>query len=250
MIGRKYFQSAIRALGRDDPPEQVVIGDQTYNRVSIFKHDFFAATALYQGQSGKIVAKFGRRIGFIGLPMGWIGRSLVRHEARLYELVDGVPGIPRFTGRCGKNGFAHEFIEGHELTKGEFVNDTFFDRLTDLIEKLHGKDIAYVDMEKRENILVGDDGNPYLIDFQISWHLRRRHGGATWPARIILRVLKDADSYHLLKHRRRQRPDLMTIKEIDASRRPPLSISWHRVLFRPLTRLRRKALEKIEGESK
>ena len=41
---------------------------------------------------------------------------------------------------------------------------------------------------------------------------------------------------------------LITPEEWEASYRPPLSISWHRVLFRPWTHVRRKALRKIEGE--
>ncbi len=248
MSVRSYFQAAIRALGRDDLPERVEIRGQTYDRVRTFKHDFFAATGLYEGPSGKIVLKLGRRVGFLGLPMAWIGRLLVGHESWLYEIVDGVPGIPRFTGRWGDNGFAHEFVEGHELTKGEWVNDAFFDKLAAVIEALHRRGVAYVDLEKRENILVGDDGDPYLIDFQISWHLPANRGGRTWPARLLMRVLTDADNYHLLKHRRRQRPDLITAEEWEASYHPPLSISWHRVLFRPWTHVRRKALRKIEGE--
>ncbi len=248
MIGRAYFQAAIRALGRDDPAPEIVVAGRTYRRVKVFKHDFFAATALYQGPAGKIVLKLGRRARFLGLPLAWIGRFLVGHEVRLYELVDGIPGVPRFTGRWGDHGFAHEFIEGHELTRGDVVDDDFFDRLSATIEALHRLDAAYVDLEKRENILVGDDGRPYLIDFQISWHLPANRGGRTWPARMILRVLQDADRYHLLKHRRRQRPDLLSADEWQASYEPPLSISWHRVLFRPLTRLRRKALRQIEGD--
>lgn len=248
MIGRDYFRAAIRALGRDDPPERVTIGGRTYRRASIFKHDFFAATALYTGQHGKIIVKFGRRVRFLGLPMAWIGRLLVGHEARIYAMVDGIQGIPRFIGRWRDNAFAHEFVEGHELTRWEFVNDDFFSRLTELIEQVHRRDIAYVDMEKRENILVGDDGRPYLIDFQISWHVPPNRGGRTWPARLVLRMLQDADDYHLLKQRRRHRPDLMTPAETAASRQPPLTISWHRVLFRPLTKLRRKALRQIEED--
>lgn len=248
MIGREYLQAAIRALGRDDPPQQVVIGDQIYQRRNIFKHDFFAATALYEGATGKIVLKMGRRARFLGLPLAWAGRLLARHEARLYELVDGIEGVPRVIGRWGDNAFAHEFVEGHELAKGERVGDDFFEKLASLIAEIHSHDMAYVDLEKRENILVGDDGRPYLIDFQISWHVPANRGGRTWPVRLILRVLQDADRYHLLKHRRRQRPDLMTADEWTASREPPLSISWHRVLFRPFTKARRKALRQIEGD--
>ncbi|MBN1342458.1 MAG: hypothetical protein JXQ73_07245 [Phycisphaerae bacterium] len=249
MTLRKHLQHAIRALGADDLPKEITIAGVTYRRASVFKHDFFAATGLYQGPPGKIVLKLGRQARFLGLPLAWIGRLLVGHEARLYRLLDGIEGIPRFTGLWRDNAFAHEYVEGHQLTKAEKVNDEFFDRLTALIEELHRRDVAYVDMEKRENVLVGDDGRPYLIDFQISWHLPANRGGNTWPARLILKVLQDADSYHLLKHRRRQRPDQLTPEQWQASYEPPLSISWHRRLFRPFTKVRRKALRQIETGS-
>jgi hypothetical protein len=248
MSVRSYLQKSIRALGSDDPPEEIVVGGQPHRRAVIFKHDFFAATALYEGPCGKVVLKLGRRAGLLGLPLGWIGRLLAQHESRLYELLGGIDGIPRFLGRWRDYGLMHEFVEGHQLAKGERVNDAFFDRLEGLIDEVHRRDAAYVDLEKRENILVGDDGRPYLIDFQISWHLPPNRGGRTSAARFILDVLQASDHYHLLKHRRRQRPDLLTADQYTASYTPPIYISWHRYLFRPFTNLRRKALRHIEGE--
>jgi hypothetical protein len=250
MAIRRYLQQAIRALGPDEPPEQILVCGRVHRRVAIFKHDFFAATALYDGPCGKVVLKLGRTTRFLGVPLAWIGRLAARHESRLYELLDGVTGIPRFIGRWRDNGLMHEYIEGHQLAKGEWVNDQFFDRLTQLLDEVHRRDAAYVDMEKRENILVGDDGRPYLIDFQISWHLPPNRGGRTSVAKFVLRVLQASDRYHLLKHRRRQRPDLLTPAEFEASYQPPIYISWHRYLFRPFTKARRKALRRIEGNDR
>jgi hypothetical protein len=248
MTLRAYFQRAIRALGADEPPDQILVRGEPHRRATIFKHDFFAATALYEGPCGKVVLKLGRREPFLGFPLAWIGRVASRHEARLYELLDGIPGIPRFMGHWRDYGLMHEFIEGHQLAKGEWVNDEFFTRLTGLLNEVHRRDVAYVDMEKRENVLVGDDGRPYLIDFQISWHLPPNRGGRTSIARFALRVFQASDQYHLLKHRRRQRPDQLSAAEWDASYTPPIYISWHRYLFRPFTKARRRALRHIEGE--
>jgi serine/threonine protein kinase len=206
----------------------------------MFKHDFFAATGLYQSPSGEeVVLKMGRTASLMGLPMGWVGEILARHEARIYQITESVRGIPRCLARYSSTGLVHEFVRGRPLLRGDSVGDQFFPRLSDLLAELHARQVAYVDLEKPENILLGEDGNPYLIDFQISWHLPDRRGGRTWLARWILDVLQRADRYHLLKHWRRLRPDQLDESTIAASYAAPFWIRWHRLLFRPLTHLRR-----------
>lgn len=232
----------LRALGRDGLPERIDAAGCAYSHVGTFKHDFFAATALYQGPSGKIVLKVGRVAPLLGIPLDWIGAFLAKRESRLFRLLSSVDGIPRLVGRWGRTGIIHEFVEGEPLAKDTPLSDDFFPRLRAMLVEIHARGMAYVDLEKRENILVGTDGRPYLIDFQISWHLPPNRLGDTWIARWVLSVLQSADDYHLLKHWRRLRPDQLGPEQIARSHRPPFWIAWHRHLFRPLTMLRRRVL--------
>ncbi|HVP10389.1 MAG TPA: hypothetical protein VMV94_04280, partial [Phycisphaerae bacterium] len=188
------------------------------------------------------VLKVGRQASFYGLPMAWIGRLLTTHEVRVYKITESVDGIPRFFGRWGPTGLVHQFIEGRPLAKDDQVDDAFFPRLEAMLDSMHAMGVAYVDLEKRENILLGSDGHPYLIDFQISWHLPTNRGGRTWLAQWFLGVLQQADRYHLLKHWRRLRPDQLHEPAISHSYEPPFWIRWHRAIFRPLTLLRRQVL--------
>lgn len=235
----------LHALADEELPSEASLDGAIYRRARSFKHDFFAATGLYEGPRGRVVLKMGRQARLFGLPMAWIGRLLTRHEARLYGLVDDLPGVPRFLGAIGRNAFLHEYVEGRELNRDDRLPDDFFPRLAELIRAIHARGIAYVDLEKRENILLGDDGRPYLIDFQISWHWPANRGGDTWPARAWLRLLQSSDRYHLLKHWRRYRPDQLSPEQLSASQRPPIWISWHRLLFRPFTVVRRRILEHL-----
>jgi hypothetical protein len=233
----------LRALGRQsDLPSDILVNGIRYHRLTTFKHDFFAATGLYEGASGKVVLKIGRQASFYGIPMAWIGHSLTKHEARLYQIAESVDGVPAFVGRWGPTGLVHQFIEGRPLAKGDQVDDDFFPRLTAMLDHMHARNVAYVDLEKRENILLGTDGRPYLIDFQISWHVPDNRGGRTWVARTILEVLQQSDRYHLLKHWRRLRPDQLEGNVVARSYAPPFWIRWHRAVFRPLTLLRRQML--------
>ncbi|MFM8951864.1 MAG: hypothetical protein ACKOOF_02200 [Planctomycetaceae bacterium] len=67
--------------------------------------------------------------------------------------------------------------------------------------------MAHVDLHKRENILVDDDGRPHLIDFQISFALPRSNRLAARLCGGLMRLLQRCDDYHLFKHRLRHRPD-------------------------------------------
>lgn len=237
------------ALGKSNLPDTVQVAGRTYRQLRVFKHDFFAATGLYESDGRCAVIKFGRMAPLLGLPLGWLGRRMVGHEARLYERVNGIPGVPPFLGRIGDHGFAHEFAEGRDLRRDDHPNDEFFPRLECLMEAIHQRDVAYVDLEKRENVLLGDDQCPHLIDFQISWHWPERSGGHTAIARRILAVLQASDRYHLYKHWRRHRPDQLTPEQF-AKAEPPPWIAWHRAVFRPITLARRRILEWLGARSR
>lgn len=234
------------ALGKEAPPETIGLGDAAYRLERVFKHDFFAFTALYQGAHGRVVLKIGRRAPILGIPLSWIGRIHAWHESSVFREVDDLEIVPRFTGRHGRHGITHEYVPGHQLERGEHVPDDFFERLREGLAALHRRDLAYVDLEKPENVLVGDDGRPYLFDFQISYRWPFRRGGNLLPFRWLRQGLQSADRYHVRKLQRRTRPDQMSPAEIAAARRRPFPVElWTRVT-RPLVWLRRRLLSRID----
>lgn len=263
-MGEPVRHAWLRALGAAEMPADFVLPDGRYRHVRTFKHDFFAATGLYEGPSGKVVLKVGRAAPLLVLPMAWLGRWAAEHECDMYRLAQSVPGVPRCFGRIGETGFAHAFVEGHPLQKHEVVGDAFFSQLGGMIDALHALGMAYVDLEKRENILVGADGRPWLIDFQISYPgpgldgvIRRNWGpGALHRLaprglrRYLLTRLQHGDGYHLLKHQRRHRPDTLTPEQLAASYRVGWAVRVHRRLTRPLTLLRRGILKMLTGRSR
>lgn len=240
----------LKALGRGTAPAVIELRGHVYRLERVFKHDFFALTACYAGEAGKAVLKIGRRQSLFGLPLSWIGRLHARHEQRVLQELEDLDVVPRFLGAYGKHGFAHEYVEGHDLRKGEHVPDDFFDRLRSGLAEIHRRGMAYVDLEKCENVLVGDDGRPYLFDFQIAWNWPRRWGSELWPLRWIRGRLQQADRYHVSKLQRRTRPDQLTPDELEASRRRPPHVKAYSVLTRPLTRMRRRVLNRIDPVKK
>lgn len=258
MASERIRHAWLRALGPEDLPETITVEGQDYARLRTYKHDFFAATGLYEGDAGRVILKIGRRVSMFGLPMRWLGRYLTGHELALYEAAAGIEGVPRCLGRWDATGMVHAFVEGHPLQRHERVADDFFPRLAALLDTLHARDIAYVDLEKRENILVDAEGNPALIDFQISFWWPADWAKRPGLAKIIpgpvgrwtLKRLQRADRYHLMKHHRRHRPDQLTPEAMAASYRHGPLIALHRLLFRPITLLRRRVLLMLTGRAR
>jgi len=238
--------SFLRALGRHDPPAEFEFLGKQYVLRRVFKHDFFAATALYEGAGEKVILKIGRRASLAFLPLRWIGRLLARHEAAALGACRGIVGVPRLLGQWRSTGLVREYIEGRPLTRGMRVPDAFHSQLREIVKEIHGRGMAYVDLEKAENVLVGDDGRPYLIDFQIAWYVPRRWGGGLWPARAVCRRLQSGDLYHLKKLVRRTRPDLLTDRERAATYRKPWYVHVHAWFTSPLRRLRRRILNRLD----
>jgi hypothetical protein len=239
----------MRALGRANLPEEIRVADVPYRHVRTVKHDFVAATGFYKSENGTtVVLKLGRTAPLFGLPAAFVGRWSCGRELRFYRKLADLPNIPAVLGTIGRTGFVHAFVPGRPLSADRPVPNKFFDQLLALLGQLHARGMAYVDTNKPENILLGDDGRPYLIDFQISADART-FGGAWSPiARWLVRRLQHEDRYHVLKHKRRLRPDELTPAERDAAERKSWLIRLHRAVFKPYFLVRRRIMTKWRSD--
>lgn len=235
---------AMRALGRRELPDKIDLGGIEYRLLRTVKHDFFAATGFYENSSGqRVVLKISRTQDFAGIPMLWSGKLLSGRELRFYRKLDDLPNVPRLLGTVGETGFVHEYVPGRPLSRDKPVPDGFFRQLQDLLDELHRRGMAYVDTNKCQNILLGDDGRPHLIDFQISWDLQEL--GNSWLNRLWVSHLQRSDLYHVLKHKRRMRPDELTPLEREQSQRQSLLLRLHRFVFKPYFRFRRRTFQRL-----
>lgn len=242
-----------RALGMAEPPQQIKIKGCPYHWERTIKHDSWAATAVYKlAVSGvdshqsndrfqqRVVCKFNRIEPIFFLPTGWLGNWLASREAAMYEALSDLPNIAASYREVYVdqkrlwNAVAHDYIEGHPLRWHDQVDDRFIEALHQTLLEIHQRGIAYVDLNKWENIIVDQSGNPHLIDFQISQRWPR-----VWPLSGWLRMLQRCDLYHLSKHAYRIRPDLYPA-DYFASR--PWWISVHRKFAQPFRRIRRRLL--------
>jgi hypothetical protein len=244
----------LKACGKKALPKTLELPAGRYRLDRVFKHDFFAATALYGFDNSaspipappRVVLKIARQSDFLGVPLRWLGQAIARHEWSILTRLQDLPGLPRLIARYGNDGVIYRYIEGRSLDENPGgLPDDFFDRLLDLLSKIHQRRIAYVDMNKRGNILIAADQSPCLIDFQIACFIPPMIFGLHAVARSILDILQKEDCYHLYKHKRRLRPDLMNDRELEQSRRVSFWILIHRALAAPYRRLRRGILRNL-----
>ena len=236
----------MRALGKAGFPEAILVGGREYRLAKPVKHDFFAATAFYDDPAGgRVVLKLSRTEDFAGIPLLWLGRWLCQREQKFYARLTDLPSVPKVLGAIGETGFVLEFVDGRPLSEGGPVPDGFFRRLQALMIELHRRDIAYVDTNKMQNILVGRDGKPHLVDFQISFDARG--AGPAWLRRRIMAHLQGSDAYHVLKHKRRLRPDEMSAQEMRDSQRRSFGLRLHRIVFKPYFKLRRRTFQRLRA---
>lgn len=239
-----------RALGSNEPPESIEVDGQPYRLQEVLKHDSWAATAIYRGLSKQLICKFNRVQSIGVIDMKWLGKRLASRERKALEMLSDLPNLPkpckevRVDGIVAPNAAAREFLDGHPLTSGEIVNGNFFPELKALLAAMHTRGLAYVDLHKRENIIVGDDGKPYLIDFQICFDATNPRIRWIPGIKTLLNYLCRSDDYHLLKHVIKHRPEQAAIaeKELDAVR--PWWIKAHRLIAKPFRQMRRKLLVK------
>lgn len=175
-----------------------------------------------------------------------LGLRALRREAAVYERLQGIRGVPRSYGLVGGH-LVLEHIAGASLRQeGEQVADRerFFSLLLETIDAMHAAGVAHGDLKRKDNILIGHAGQPYVIDFGIAWC--KDAGSPRWRKRIFDMVCQmDYNAWLKLKYRRRFE-DADDVSPTDAARYRPLwleriarsvRIPWQ---FISLRRLRRR----------
>lgn len=239
----------MRALGRRELPDRFRLNDRIYRCTLRVKHDFWAATGFYENDAGhRVVLKASRTEDFAGIPLAIVGRWLCRREQRFYNKLSDLPNVPKIVGRLGDYGFIHEYVPGKPLSADRPVPDGFFDQLVELLVELHQRGVAYADTNKPENILLGDDGRPHLIDFQISYDTYELFD--TPLNRWVVRQIQKEDLYHILKHKKRLRFDEMSPAELEAAERRSVWIRLHRTLTLPYFRFRRRLFQRLRASGR
>ncbi len=150
------------------------------------------------------------------LPCPWFlrwtyGRLLTAREARAYERLRGVEGVPEFLGRIDAFAFGVAWVPGQDLAtcpKGS-LGPEVFDRLAATVREMHARGVLHLDLRQRRNVLVECSRIPRVIDFSAGFTV----DPGTRRGRFLLRLLRPVDESGVLKFKRRYLPDSLTAEE-------------------------------------
>ncbi len=224
-------------------PEQIQIDGRAFSFEKVLKDDFFSVNVLYRNGDGvRYVLKLSDFRFLFGVLLRPLAAAFSQREYAIYRRVADIEGIPALGPRFGRRGYLHRYVEGrslHELRKGEALPDDFFPRLGRIIAELHRRRVFYLDLNKRGNVILGDDGRPYLIDFQVSVFLKKRKGPGGRLTDRLFNLLIQEDLYHLYKHKRHFQRHLMTPDELRLARKTRFNEALDRFLGTPYRRVKR-----------
>ena len=142
------------------------------------------------------------------------GRRQVAREIRALRRLQGIAGIPQCYDRvAGGVGILMEPIEGERITRWcrrrRAETGPMFERLQSLVAQIHARGVVHVDLRKRDNILVTEDGRPCIIDFNASFCFEPDGLGT----RLLFPLLRRVDDSAILKWKHRLAPELLTRAE-------------------------------------
>ena len=139
-----------------------------------------------------------------------LGLWLIQKEWKIYSRLAGIRGIPQPIERIDRFAFAVEWVNGKPIDRGEQLPASFFQNLEQILSDLHSRGVAHLDIRHKGNILISEQGEPYLIDFNSSFSFIERG----WLRRYFFPFLQWVDHGGFLKLKQRVSPDTMTPQEI------------------------------------
>jgi len=225
-------------------PQEVAINDSVFTFEKILKDDFFSVNVLYRNQDDvRYVLKLSDFRFIFGVLLRPLAVLFSRREYTIYRMVADIEGVPALGPRHGLRGYFHEYVEGktlHEIAnEGRTLPEDFFEKLMAVLARLHERRIFYLDLNKSGNIILGDDQKPYLIDFQICLHIKKRSGlVGLWSDRLLAFLIRE-DIYHLYKHKRYFQPHLMTPEELALATRTRFNVRLKRYVGEPYRAIKR-----------
>jgi hypothetical protein len=224
-------------------PEMISIKGEAFYFEKILKDDFFSVNVLYKNPDGvRYVLKLSDFRFLLGSLLKPLAMFFSWREYKIYKMLEGIEGIPPLGPRFGMRGYFHRYVEGktlHEMEQGGSLPDDFFAKLGRIISQVHERRVFYLDLNKLGNIILGEDMQPYLIDYQICLFIRKRSGILGLIADRVFKGLIREDIYHLYKHKRHFQPHLMTEQELALAKRTGFNEALNRYVGTPYRKVKR-----------
>lgn len=122
---------------------------------------------VFSGLGQRVVRDFSRNTWLVRQALG---RFLIDRELLMLNRLRGLAGVPAELVRDGPFALSYRFVDGETLSslrsRRVTLDREFFCALEQLVEELHARGFAHLDLRNGKNILGTTDGRPHLLDFQ------------------------------------------------------------------------------------
>ena len=156
-----------------------------------------------------VVKDYSKRSWLFRVTVGWLSAS---REEMAYGKLQGLSGVPQFLGRLDRYALVTEYIPGcnaAEVPPG-VVGPEFFEKLEDMVDRIHQKGIVLCDLRHISNTVVSDKGDPYLLDFCTAFE----RGRAWNPLRRgLYSLFFQDDLLGVLKLKKHLAPQLFSLED-------------------------------------
>lgn len=155
-----------------------------------------------------------------------LASALMRREARALRALAGCEHVPRLVDTAGGGVLLRSWLPGEPMYHARPSDPHYYAGALRLLARLHRRGIAHNDLAKEPNWLVGPQGEPLLVDFQLAT-LHRRRGR-------LFRLLAREDVRHLLKHKRKYCAAHLTARQKRLLATPSLAARLWRTAGKPV----------------
>ena len=142
-----------------------------------------------------------------------VGRFLIWREKSAYRRLRGLKGVPLLYRQIGGLALVLQEIQGRaleNLEKETQLSEDFFKELRDLVIEVHKRGLAHCDLKRAPNILLGNDGRPYIVDWSSAISEREFR---FFPLKIIYRRFLLDDFNAITKLQLRYCPEKISLEE-------------------------------------
>ena len=223
-LPKKIFENINQRLRSDEDIDLVRLTNQG--------HQGIAFKVLVDGQSFLI-----KRTNKIGVFTRRVSEHFIQHEYKIYQRLEGIAGIPKCYGLSDDGSLILEYIDGDSYREKEHIlenRDQFFVDLLALILSIHEVGVSHGDLKRKDNILIGEKNQPYLIDFGAAMSLNSK---SQFIKHWLYNFSKQTDLNAWIKHKYFRQYDEITKDDLTyySSSKLDKLIRLTRKLWRTLT---------------
>jgi len=142
-----------------------------------------------------------------------VGRFLVWREKKAYEKLNGIKGVPVFYRVINGLALVMEEIPGENLKavhKTIGISEQFYSDLYSLLTAIHKAGLAHCDLKRAPNIILGDDGRPYIVDWSAAIF---KDEFRFFPLSLIFKRFVRDDMNAIIKLKLKYNPEMVSPEE-------------------------------------